>query len=115
MKIPLYLYGTKGFGITCVRGSGLGLEVYADADYAYKANDKRSVSGRAVTLGGTFVSHASTAQHIVSLSPTKTDYIATEDGVKEALFVPAVLSFIAPETSEASIKVLEDNRGLAIF
>ena len=30
---------------------------------------------------------------------------------KEALFVRAVLSFIAPETCGASIKVLEDNQG----
>ncbi|CAB1099465.1 unnamed protein product [Ectocarpus sp. CCAP 1310/34] len=32
-------------------------------------------------------------------------------GVKEALFVRGVLSFIAPETSGAKIKVLEDNNG----
>ena len=33
--IPLlYLNGTKSFRITYVWGSGLGLEVYADADYA---------------------------------------------------------------------------------
>ena len=32
-------------------------------------------------------------------------------GAKKALFIRAVLSFIAPETSGASIKVLEDNQG----
>ncbi|CAB1107645.1 unnamed protein product [Ectocarpus sp. CCAP 1310/34] len=32
-------------------------------------------------------------------------------GVKEALFVRGVLSFIGPETSGAKIKVLEDNKG----
>ena len=37
MKILLYLYGTKSFGSTYVRGSGLGVEVYTDADYAHKA------------------------------------------------------------------------------
>ena len=42
-----------------MRGSGPGLEVYADADYADKANDRRSVSGIGVTLGGTVASHAS--------------------------------------------------------
>ena len=41
------------------RGSALGLEVYADIDYADKANDRRSVSGIAVTLGGIVVSPAS--------------------------------------------------------
>ena len=74
-----------------MRGSGLGLEVYADADYADKANDRRSVSGIAVTLGGTVVSHASKTQHVVSLSTLEAEYIA-------------------PETSGVSIKVLEDNQ-----
>ena len=78
-----------------MRGSGLGLEVYADADYADKANDRRSVSGIEGTLGGIVVSHASKTQHVV----------------KEALFVCAVLFFIAPVTSGTSIKVLEDNKG----
>ena len=32
------------------------------------------------------------------------------DGVKEALFVRAVLSFIEPETYGTSVKVLEDNQ-----
>ena len=110
-KILSYLNGTKSLGITYIRGSGLELAVYADADYAEKENDRRSVSGIAVTLGGTAVSHASKTQRVVSLSTSEAEYIAAGDGVKEALFVRAVLSFIAPETSGASIKVLEDNQG----
>ena len=94
-----------------MRGSGLGLEVYADADYADKANDRRSVSRIAVTLGGTVVSHASKTQHVVSLSSSKAEYIMAGDGFKEAMFVRAVLSFIAPETSGVNIKVLQDNQG----
>ena len=31
--------------------------------------------------------------------------------MKEALYVRAVLSFVAPETSGAKIRVLEDNKG----
>ena len=110
-KILSYLNGTKSMGITYVRGSGLSLNVYADADYANKENDRRSASGIAVTLGGTVVSHASKTQRVVSLSTSEAEYIAAGDGVKEALFVRAVLSFIAPETCEASTKVLEDNQG----
>ena len=92
-------------------GSDLGLEVYVDAGYADKANDRRSVSGIAVTLGGTVVNHASKTQHVVLLSTPEEEYIAAGDRVQEVLFVRAVLSFIAPETSGASIKVLEDNHG----
>ena len=106
-----YLNGTKSLGITDARGSGLSLDVYTDADYAIKENDKRSVSGIVVTLGGTVVAHASKTQRVVSLSTSEAEYIAAGDGVKEALFVRDVLSFITPETCGASIKVLEDNQG----
>ena len=115
MKIFSYLKGTPSFGITYVRGSGLGLEVFADSDFADKANDRRFVSGIAVTLGGTVVSHASKTQHVVSLSTSEAEYIAAGDGVKEALFVNVVLSFIAPKTRGARIKVLEDNQGAKIL
>ena len=47
----------------------------------------------------------------MSLSTSEVEYIAAGDGFKETLFVRAVLSFIAPETTGASIKVLEDNEG----
>ena len=80
-----------------------------------QANDKRSVSGIAVTLGGTVVSHASKTQHAVSLPTSEAEYITAEDGVKEALFVRAVLFSIAPETSGASIKVLEDKQGAKVL
>ena len=85
--------------------------MYADADYANKENDRSSVLGIAVTLGGTVVSHASKTQHVVSLSTSEAEYIAAGDGVTEASCVRAVLSFNAPETCGASIKVLEDNQG----
>ena len=64
MKILSYLNGTKRLGITYVRGLGVSLKVYVDADYADKDNDRRSVSGIAVTLGGTVVSHASKTQRV---------------------------------------------------
>ena len=94
-----------------MRGSGLGLEVYADADFLDKACDGRTVSGIEVTLGGTVVSQANKTQHVVSLSTSEAEYIAVGNGVKETLLVRAVLSFIAPEKSGVSVKVLEDNGG----
>ena len=111
MKILSYLNGTKSFRITYVRGSGLGLEMYADANYADKANDRRSVSGISVTLGGTVVSHANKTPHVVPLSASVAEYISPGDEPKEALFVRTILSFIARVSSGVSIKVLEDNQG----
>ena len=85
--------------------------MYADTDYADKANGRHLVSGIAVALEGTAVNHASKTQHIVSLSTSEAEFIAAGDGIKEALFVRAALSFTAPETSGASMEVLEDNQG----
>ena len=110
-KVLSYLKGTRSVGITYVRGSGLSIDVYADADYAGKDNSRRSVSGVAVTLGGTIVSHVSKIKRVVSLSTSEAEYTAAGEGVREPLFVRAVLSFIVPGTSGASIKVLEDDQG----
>ena len=85
--------------------------MYADADYADRANGRLSVSGIAITLGGTVVSDTSKTQHVVSLPTSEAECITTGNGVKEAPFMRAVLSFITPETNEASIKVLENNQG----
>ncbi|CAB1096091.1 unnamed protein product [Ectocarpus sp. CCAP 1310/34] len=91
-KILGYLKGTRDLGITYQRGSGLGLAVYVDASYI-DTEDK---------------------QHRV-LSSMEAEYIAAGEGVKEALFVRAVLSFVAPETSGSSIQVLEDNQGVIVL
>lgn len=62
-------------------------------------------------VGGTVVSHASETHGMVASSPTEAECIGGVDGVKEALFVCSVLSFVAPDTHGAGIKVFEDNEG----
>ncbi|CAB1104429.1 unnamed protein product [Ectocarpus sp. CCAP 1310/34] len=109
-KVLSYLKETRDLGITYQRRSGLGMAVYVNASYV-DTEDNRSVSGLATTVGGTVVSHGSKTQSIVSLSSTEAEYIAGGEGVKEALFVRAVLSFVAPETRGSNIQVLEDNQG----
>ena len=85
------------------------LSVYTDASYAEKADDRRSVSGVAVTVGNSTVSWSRSTQKTVTLSSTEAEYVALRDGVKEGLFVKAVLPFIVPSLSEKSIKVLVEN------
>ena len=85
--------------------------MYTDANYAEKADDRRSVSGVAVTVGNSTVSWSSSTQKIVTLSTTEAEYVALEDGFKEGLLVKAVLSFIVPSLLEKSIKVLVDKEG----
>ncbi|CAB1113755.1 unnamed protein product [Ectocarpus sp. CCAP 1310/34] len=71
----------------------------------------RSTTGLAVTVDGTVVCASTKTQPVTAQSTTEAEYIAAGEGVKEALFVRGVLSFIAPETSGATIRVREDNEG----
>ena len=49
--------GSFGFRITFQRGTitGISLEVFADADYASKTTDRRSVPGGETMCGGAYV------------------------------------------------------------
>ena len=62
-------------GLTFVRGSGLGLIVYSNAEDAGKSNDRRLVSRTVITLAGSSVSWASSTQRCVTLSTAEAEYI----------------------------------------
>ena len=91
-----YLHGAKFLGLTFVWGSGLDLTAYSDAD---SPNDRRSVSGTVVTLGGAAVIWASNTLGYITLPTAEAEHVVLGEGVKEALFMGAVLSFICPELS----------------
>ena len=57
LGVLVYSNGTCGSGITYQRGTtvGISLEVFADADYASRATDRRSVSGGAIMCAGACV------------------------------------------------------------
>ena len=111
LQIIRCLLETKDLSLPFEWGSGLEISVFADANYAEKADDRRSVSGVAVTVGKSSVSRFSSTQKIVTLSTTGAEYVALGDGVEEALFVKGVLSFIIPSISESCIEVFVDNDG----
>ena len=76
-KIIEYLSATAHLGLTFRKDSKLedvqleyDWETYVEADNAYKADDRRSVSGVAVCCGGTLVAWFSRTQKCVTLWPT---------------------------------------------
>ena len=87
------------------------LSVYVDADCANKDNDRRSVSGVAMMLGGTFVNASSTTQHCVPRSISEAEYVAMAQGAKTVLFTKTVLDFLQPELASEAIDLFEDNQG----
>ena len=95
-----------------MRGSGLGLEVYTDVDYADKANDRRSVSGIGVTLGGTVVSHAGKIQHAVRCRPQRQSTLRLGIGSRKlCLCTPFCLSF-RPRRVGQALRSLRTTRGI---
>ena len=85
--------------------------MYVDADFASKATDRRSVSGALVFVAAMLEVWISRTQKCVSQSASQAEYLATGDGVKEALFVNGILQFLRPSVESRKIEVLEDNEG----
>ena len=95
LGILAYIKGTSDFGLTYQRGTiaGVSLEVFADADYASKATDRRSVSGGAIMCGGACVCWFSRTQKCVTLSTSEAEYVALGDAAKDLLFLRQVWRF----------------------
>lgn len=108
-----YINGTSDYGITFQRGnlSNISLEAYADADYASKSNDRRSVSGGAIMCGGASICWFSRTQKCVTLSTSEAEYVALGDAVKELLFLRQVWRFMLPGKAVPCFPIFEDNQG----
>lgn len=113
MHIAMYIRFTSTLGITFQRGSrgGIDLRLYVDSDYANRATDRRSVSGAVVMCAGACVSFLSRTQKSVTLSSTEAEYVAMADGLKEAIFLRYIWSFIFPRRDVGCTLVFEDNEG----
>ena len=110
----IYIKCTCGFGITYQRGISVGtyLEILANADYASKATDRRSVSGGAIMCGGACVCWFSRTQNRVTLSTSEQEDVALDDAVKkELLFLRQVWRFMIPGKGMPCFPVIDDNQG----
>ena len=114
-KTITYLNKTEDPGLVLVEDGDRKLSVYVDADYANKDDDRRSVSGVVVMVGGTVVNASSTTQHCGTHSTSEVEYVAMAQGVKTALFTKAVLDFLQPEFASETIELFEDNQGAIVI
>ena len=62
-------------GLNFVRGSGLDLTAYSDADYVDKSNDRRSVLRTVIAMGGAAVGWACSTQRCVALSTAEAEHV----------------------------------------
>lgn len=63
-RILEYLKDASNFGNTLQQGNGVELEVFADANYASKATDRRSLTGGAILYGRAAVNWFSTTRNV---------------------------------------------------
>ena len=111
MHVLMYVRFTSSFGITFERGmvGGDRMELFVDSDFASKATDRRSVSGAVVMFAGACVMYLCRAQKSVALSLMEAEYVAMADGMKEAIFLRYLWSFIFPDRDVGCTLIHEAN------
>ena len=107
----MYVRFTSSFGITFQRGmiGGDRMKLFVDPDFASKATDRRFVSGAVVMFAGACVMYLCRTQKTVTLSSMEAEYVAMADGMKEAIFLRYLWSFIFPDRDAACTLIHEDN------
>jgi hypothetical protein len=87
-----YLAGTRDLWLSYGKTKRV-LEGYANADGSM-TEDRRAITGYVFLIDGGAISWSSKCQEIVSLSTTKSEYVAATHGMKEAIWLCSLLSEI---------------------
>ena len=85
------------------------MERFVDSDFASKATDRRSVYGAVVMFARACVMYLCRTQKSVALSSMEAEYVAMADGMKEAIFLRYLWSFIFPDRDVGCTLLHEDN------
>ncbi|KAL2243390.1 UNVERIFIED_CONTAM: Retrovirus-related Pol polyprotein from transposon TNT 1-94 [Sesamum indicum] len=90
-----YLRGTDNIGINFSKFSdSVGLIGYVDSNYANERDSRKSTTSYIFTLWESCISWKSQLQHIVALSTTEAEYIATTEAFKEAIWLEGLVKEI---------------------
>jgi len=76
------------------------LTCYSDADYAGDCTTRKSTSGYVSLLAGGLVVWSSCKQRCVSLSTTKSEFIAASEASKDVVWLRKLLADIGYECKE---------------
>ena len=111
MHVLMYVRFTSSFGITFQRGmvGGDRMELFVDSDFASKATDRRFISGAVVMVAGACVMYLCRTQKSVTLFSMEAEYVAMADGMKEAIFLRHLWSFMFPDRDVGCTLIHEDN------
>ena len=93
-RILRYLKSNPGKGLLFSNNGHLGIEAFADADWAGSPNNRRSTSGFCAFVGGNLVTWRSKKQSVVARSSAEAEYRAMAQGVCELLWLKKLMQDI---------------------
>ncbi|TYK29397.1 Retrovirus-related Pol polyprotein from transposon TNT 1-94 [Cucumis melo var. makuwa] len=93
-QILCYLKAASGRGILYKDHGHTKVKCFSDADWVGSREDRRSISGYCVFVGGNLVSWKSKKQNVVSCSSAKSEYRAMAQSVCEIVWIHQLLSEI---------------------
>jgi hypothetical protein len=91
-RILRYLKSCPGKGLWFKKNNHLNVKGYCDVDWASYLDDRRSMSGYCVFVGGNLISWRSKKQSVVSQSTAEAEYRAMSVCLSEMLWVRCLLS-----------------------
>ena len=112
-RIFRYLKGTRELWLSYGEGGGKDLVGYADAD-GNMSEDRHALSGYAFLINGGAVLWSTKRQEIISLSTTKSEYVAATYAAKEALWLRSLLSQLFNTTLEPTTLFSDNQSAIAL-
>ncbi|KAL3634075.1 hypothetical protein CASFOL_021129 [Castilleja foliolosa] len=90
-RILRYLAGTDHYGLNFHKPAHMNITGFSDSDWASDIDDRRSISGHCVYIGGNLVSWSSKKQNCVSRSSTEAEYRSLAQVVSEVSWIRYLL------------------------
>ncbi|XP_038996803.1 secreted RxLR effector protein 161-like [Hibiscus syriacus] len=91
-RILKYLHATVDFGLRFAASSRLSLTGFADTNWGFDADDRRSTSGYCIYFAGNLVSWGSHKQHVVPRSTAEAEYRSVACAAAEIAWLESLLS-----------------------
>ena len=110
LRLVGYIKGNIGKGRLLKKPKEIQIVAFTDSDFANR-EDRKSVTGGVVTLGGVPTNAISKTQAIVSPSSTEVEYIALSTMAQEVLIQSQMLDELVGDQHIKSSVIFEDNLG----
>ena len=113
-RVLRYVRGTLGFGLRYQKVDNCKFISYTESDWAGCADDRKSTSGYAHSLGSGVISWASKTQQTIALSSSEAEYMATTSAACETVWLRRILANLKEQQDEATI-MLCDNKSTIVM